>query len=155
MTVPVSALALSMCHHLMMCLPLAAMLFGAGTFLGYRGRGLERGVLPGLLAGVLPLIGMSVAHLGGHTCGPGLCSSTCLLACTVAGLLAGFLATRLFPGHADVNGQRLGVVTVGALTLAMGCAATGLGGTLGLMVGVFFGLAPQLSRAPSSPTRSG
>lgn len=151
-TLPVSALALALCHRPMQCIGMAAALFVVVAVLAWRGQGFLRGVVPGLLAGALPLAGMGLARLGGHACDHHFCADTCLPACLAGGLVAGLLASRLSTRHGgdEHEGQGIdlragvGMLTVGGVTLAMGCMASGLGGVFGLATGVALGLAPGM-----------
>ena len=73
------------------------MLFVSGAFLLWRGQTLHRAVLPGLLAGVIPLTFAIMANRG-HACAGGHCSTWCLPACIAGGVVAGlavsWFATR-------------------------------------------------------------
>lgn len=150
-TVPVSGLALVLCHHPLHCVAIAAVLFVVVAALVWRGEGFGRGVVPGLLAGALPLAGMGLARLGGHACNHHFCTDTCLPACLAGGLVAGLLAARVSTRRAGDEASsgidlRAGasMLVVGGVTLAMGCMASGLGGVFGLATGVALGLAPGM-----------
>lgn len=151
-TLPVSALALALCHHPWRCVAVAAALFVLVVVLAWRGQGWLRGVAPGLLAGALPLAGMGVARLAGHQCMHGFCTDTCLPACLAGAIAAGLVAARLSARRDDEVAQGVGIdgravtgmLLVGGVTLTMGCMASGLGGVFGLAAGVGLGLAPGM-----------
>lgn len=154
-TLPVSALALALCHHPWRCVSVSVALFVLVGALAWRGEAWLRGVMPGLLAGALPLAGMGVARLAGHDCMHGFCTDTCLPACLAGGIAAGLVAARVsarrgedaLPSGVGVGVEGRGVLSmlmVGGVTLTMGCMASGLGGVFGLAAGVGLGLAPGM-----------
>lgn len=130
--------------------PTSALLFGGllfvtGTILLWWGRTLQRAVLPGVLAGLIPL-SLSLAANLGHGCATGRCSTLCLPACSLGGVVAGFIVST----YAARRGQGMpflaGAALVSVLTGAMGCACIGSSGVLGLVAGFAVGLLPQLAR---------
>jgi hypothetical protein len=146
---PLTLLSASLCHHRAGLAPIGIALFAVITGLVWRGGPTGRGAVPGLVAGAMPLVGLALARLGGHDCVHGqLCVEVCLPACLVGGLLAGMLATAVSGPQMSHDLRswpyRLAFLAVGTLTTALGCAAVGLGGSLGLIAGVALGVMPTL-----------
>ena len=118
-----------------------SLLFVSGAFLLWRGQTLHRAVLPGLLAGVIPLVFALVANRG-HACAGGHCSTWCLPACTAGGVVAG-LAISWFATKRKLDWRFfVGASAVSLLTGAMGCSCIGYSGVIGLGVGFLAGAAP-------------
>lgn len=146
---PLTLLSASLCHHRAGLAPMGLALFALVAGFVWRGGPLGRGALPGLVAGAMPLVGLALARLGGHDCMHGaLCIEVCLPACLVGGLIAGMLATAVSGPQMSHDLRswpyRLSFLAVGSLTTALGCAAVGLGGSLGLIAGVALGVTPTL-----------
>jgi len=118
-----------------------SMLFLSGAFLLWRGQTMHRAVLPGLLAGVIPLAFALMANRG-HSCAGGHCSTWCLPACIAGGVVAGFMVS--FIAHKRGLDWRffLGASAVSLLTGAMGCACIGYSGVIGLGAGFLAGAVP-------------
>ena len=117
-----------------------SLLFVSGAFLLWRGQTLHRAVLPGLLAGVIPLACALVANRG-HACAGGHCSTWCLPACTAGGVVAG-LAISWFATKRGLDWRFfLGASAVSLLTGAMGCSCIGYSGVIGLGAGFIAGAA--------------
>ena len=130
---------------------LGAALFGIGTTLLWYGRDAARGVLPGVLAGLLPFAAALCAPRM-HMCMGHSCMSVCLLACGGAGLVAG-AGLGLVWRNSKRGRVALGVAaTVTLITGTIGCACAGYGGVLGMAVGFLLGLLP-LARARPSATQ--
>jgi len=126
-------------------LVLGALMFATGVTLLWRGQAVGRAVLPGFLAGLIPLSLALWANLT-HGCTGDHCSSLCLPACAVGGVAAGLavstVALRLRQGWRFW----LGAAAISMLTAAMGCACVGYTGVLGLGAGFSVGFAPQALR---------
>lgn len=130
--------------------PESALLFGAATFvigalLLWYGREPQKAVLPGVAAGLVPLI-MALAANRMHYCGPDGCSSLCVPACTLGGVVAGLVVARV--GHTRRAGAWywLSASSLALLTGAMGCSCVGYSGIAGLGAGFIVGLVPVLAR---------
>lgn len=122
-----------------------SMLFAAGSFLLWHGRTMHRAVLPGLLAGLIPLTCALVANHG-HACSGGHCGSWCLPACTVGGVTAG-LVVSWFAMRRGLDWRFwLGASAISLLTGAMGCSCIGYSGVLGLAGGFFSASLPWVIR---------
>ena len=122
---------------------LATMSVG-GLMLWY-GRDPQRAVLPGIAAGLVPLVFALCAN-NIHTCGPDGCTTFCAPACAVGGIVAGLAVAGIG------NQRRAGIsfwLTGSALALltgAMGCACIGYSGVVGLGLGFIAGVVPGLIR---------
>jgi hypothetical protein len=118
---------------------------GVGAFMLWYGRDPQRAVLPGVAAGLVPLVlALCANHV--HACGSSSCSSLCVPACAFGGLVAGLAV-------ASVGNQRkapvwfwLSASSLALLTGAMGCACIGYAGVAGLGVGFAVGVVPGLLR---------
>lgn len=126
-------------------LAFGAALFAAGVFLLWRGRALQRAVLPGVLAGLVPLAFSLTANLV-HGCASGHCGSYCVPACSAGGLLAGAIVSTFAVRRRMPWSFWLAAGALSLMTGAMGCACIGYSGVLGLAAGFSVGLAPQLLR---------
>ncbi|MEO8179943.1 MAG: hypothetical protein ABI895_14005 [Deltaproteobacteria bacterium] len=130
--------------------PLATLCFGLGTaalgaWLLWQGRDSQRAVLPGVLAGLIPLA-LSLCANQLHHCGPGGCSSFCAPACTLGGAVAGLAIGSVGSRRQLGVWFWLGASSLALATGAMGCSCAGYLGTLGLGVGFALGTLPGLLR---------
>ncbi len=130
--------------------PTSALLFGGllfvtGVLLLWWGRTLQRAVLPGVLAGLIPL-SLSLAANLGHGCAAGHCSTLCLPACSLGGVVAGFIVSTYAVRQGHGMAFFAGAALVSVLTGAMGCSCIGSSGVVGLVAGFAAGLLPQLAR---------
>lgn len=142
----VIGLACSVAHR-----PMSALVFGVataavGAFMLWYGRDPQRAVLPGIAAGMVPLVFALCANRIGHVCTDSSCMMMCLPACTLGGVVAGLAV-------ASVGNQRraglafwLSASGLALLTGAMGCSCIGYAGVAGLAVGYVAGLVPTLLR---------
>jgi hypothetical protein len=125
-------------------LALGAATFVFGSGLLWYGRDLRRAVLPGFIAGVVPLTLALCANHFGHACTGESCLSLCLPACVAGGLVAGLAVAAA--GHRGRHGASFWVAASGLalLTGAMGCACVGYSGIAGLAIGLAAGLVPGI-----------
>jgi hypothetical protein len=109
----------------------------------WRGESWSRGVVPGLLAGALPLAVPLVVHATGHVCQGGRClmSTWCLVAGVGGGLLLGLLAGRLREANAT---PLVAASLIAGLLGSVGCLAYGLVGLAGMAAGMAAGALPVL-----------
>jgi hypothetical protein len=141
----VVAVATAVARH-----PSATGAFGIGAFIAgavmlWYGRDPKRAVLPGILAGFVPLaLALCTSHM--HGCMGDGCMMMCVPACSVGGLVAGLAV-------ASVGNQRragavfwLSASALALLTGAMGCACVGYSGVAGLAIGFAAGVVPGLLR---------
>ncbi len=142
---PVVLVATAIARH-----PSVTGAFGIGAFIAgaamlWFGRDPKRAVLPGVLAGFVPLaLVLCTSHM--HGCMGDGCMMMCVPACSVGGLVAGLAVASVG------NRRRAGVVfwlsasALALLTGAMGCACVGYFGVAGLAVGFAAGVVPGLLR---------
>lgn len=108
----------------------------------WRGRVAGRAVLPGVLAGLVPLTLAFAAQSYGHVCSGSECYSLCVPACTSGGFLAGLVIARLGRNVASpVRFWALAALLAG-LEGSLGCSCVGFGGVLGLGVGLIVTFVP-------------
>jgi hypothetical protein len=119
--------------------------FLLGVVLLWYGRDLKRAVLPGVLAGLVPLT-FAICASHWHHCDGETCTTLCMQACAAGGVLAGLgvsaVSGRMRSGAAfwlPASGLTL-------LTGAMGCSCVGYGGVVGLVIGYGLGVLPGLLR---------
>lgn len=122
-----------------------SLLFLSGSFLLWRGRTLHRAVLPGLLAGLIPLACALMANRG-HMCAGGHCSTWCLPACISGGVVAGLVVSWVATKRGLDWRFWVGASAISLLTGAMGCACIGYSGVVGLTAGFLGGTVPLLVR---------
>lgn len=120
------------------------VLFALGVVMLWYGREPKRAVLPGLAAGVVPLVLVLCARQVGHFCTGTSCTSLCIQACAVGGILAGLAVARV--GHSRNGGLGFWVAasSVAILTGAMACSCLGISGIAGLALGYAAGTVPVL-----------
>ncbi|HEY6562592.1 MAG TPA: hypothetical protein VI072_35235 [Polyangiaceae bacterium] len=123
-----------------------AILFATGVTLLWYGRDLRRAVLPGIVAGIVPLAFALCANEIGHACTGSGCMSLCIPACTLGGLAAG-LGVALVAGRARRGaGFWIGASALALSTGAMGCVCMGYAGIAGLTVGYAAAVFPFAAR---------
>ena len=106
---------------------------------------MHRAVLPGLLAGVIPLTFAIMANRGLPDAG-GHCSTWCLPVCIAGGVVAG-LAVSWFATRRGLDWRFFaGATAVSLLTGAMGCSCIGYAGVIGLGAGFAAGALPWAVR---------
>jgi len=141
----VIAVAVALARH-----PSATAAFGLAAFLVglvllWYGRDVRRAVLPGVTAGLVPLVLALCANHVHHCTGDG-CMMLCVPACAVGGLAAGLAVAGIG------NQRRAGVAFwlpasgLALLTGAMGCSCVGYAGVVGLGLGYAAGLVPGALR---------
>jgi hypothetical protein len=111
----------------------------------WRGGDVGRGVRPGLLAGLAPLLLPAVAC--GHTCIGGMCvllPAVCVVGGTLSGLVVSGFAFRALPPRPLVLSSAF---VVAGLVGSLGCLLLGLSGVVGMAAGMALGAAP-LAWAP-------
>lgn len=125
-------------------LAIGSAMFVSGATLLWYGRDLRRAVLPGVIAGMVPLVFALCANHFGHGCTGDRCVMLCVPACTLGGLVAGLAVAAV--GHRGRHGFRFWGAASGLalLTGSMGCACVGYSGVAGLAIGFAAGLVPAL-----------
>ncbi len=125
-------------------LPLGVALLGLAAFSLHRGGLFGRAVLPGIVAGIFPLLLAFAARACGHVCMGDSCMSLCVPACSMGGLVAG--AGLAWLGLRTKMAPTFFVAAFGftLLTGALGCSCVGSAGVLGLFAGLVVPLLPAL-----------
>lgn len=130
-----------------------AFAFGAASFILsavmlWYGRDPQRAVLPGALAGIVPVIlTLCVNRL--HECDGGSCATVCMPVSVVGGALAGLVVVSWARGRSGVS-FAVSASTIALLTGAIGCSCAGHSGLLGLVLGYAVGMAPKALRVLTS-----
>lgn len=118
----------------------------------WQGKHFEKAVIPGVLAGLIPLSLALLARSYGHVCTGSECVSLCLPACSVGGVAAGMLVTR----HAKRSSKGITAAAIsGSLALligSLGCSCAGYSGVLGMLLGLL--IAPAFQGAALLLTRN-
>jgi hypothetical protein len=141
---PLAGLTLLCCPDPARSLVAGFGLVAAVTLCLWRGEALQRGVRPGLIAGVVPLTIPFVAQITGHMCQAGRClldPTVCILSGIAGGVALGVFAPRPREAHG------IPLVTaslIAGLTGSVGCWMYGLVGIGGMVVGLVAGAAPVL-----------
>jgi hypothetical protein len=144
LALPLIALSWLACRNLAGTLVSGGALFSLCVFARWRGGALARGVAPGLLAGVMPLLG-PIVTLGLHSCSDGTCCSTFLFACFAGGLAGGALAGAWLSRREPLELPAVAAaLSIAALTGALGCLIAGVGGVVGMGLGLLAGSVPAI-----------
>jgi len=127
--------------HPHVMLVVGASAFALGAALLWFGREPARAVLPGLVAGLLPLwLALCSRHLG-HVCTDTECMSMCLPVCAAGGVLAGLVVSW----YGALRGRKVWFwVSASGMTLltgAVGATCAGYQGVLTVAAGYGLGLA--------------
>jgi hypothetical protein len=130
-------------HRLSYVVALGVALFAFGVVLLWYGKQLKRAVLPGVAAGVVPLVFALCAYLGRSTMGHGD-MTICIAACFVGGILAGVLIDYVYLRSNHGLGFWLAAVSMSLLTGALGCSCAGVFGLAGMAVGLAITTVPAL-----------
>lgn len=130
--------------------PVSTLGFGLATVCGgvlmlWYGREPQKAVLPGVVAGLVPLVfALSANHLS--ACGADGCGSLCVPACALGGVVAGLAVASVGNQRKAGLGFWVSASALALLTGAMGCACIGYTGVLGLGAGFGAGVVPGLLR---------
>jgi hypothetical protein len=143
---PLPALALGCGCQPRTTLVAGALFIAAAAFCFWRGGDFRRGAVPGIAAGIVPLLAPSVCQAAcTHGCRPEMVAMM-PLACGAGGLAGGLLLALLAPRPA-VEGVRPFVVAciLAMLGGAVGCLAYGAAGLAILIAGLSIGALPVLA----------
>jgi len=102
----------------------------------WRGQALGRAVVPGVLAGLVPMALAFGTMRFGHVCTSGGCVSLCVPVCSVGALLAGLWLARVSRAKEHPRRGLAAGVAIALLTGALGCVAVGSGALVGLVLGI-------------------
>jgi hypothetical protein len=122
-------------------------IYAAGALLLWYGREPAKAVLPGVLAGLVPLcFSLCASHMG-HVCTGDHCYALCVPACTAGGLGAGILVARF--GLKQARGMWFWLFASGLalVTGSLGCSCVGYSGLIGLNLSYGLGLLPGVVKA--------
>ena len=122
-------------------------LFVLGVVMLWHGRELKRSVLPGLGAGLIPLVAVLCVHHFEPCCTDAHCAqcmAMCLPACAAGGLGAGLVVAGVGLRRRRGLWFWLAASGVALSTGAMGCICVGLAGLGGLGAGYACGFLPGL-----------
>jgi hypothetical protein len=122
-------------HRVEYAMVFGSALFAVGVVLLWYGHDIRRAVIPGVLAGLVPLVFALCAKRMGHACTGDGCMTLCVPACAAGGFLAGIVINVAWFRHGRYFGFWLAASAVTLLTGAMGCACTGVLGLVGLTLG--------------------
>jgi hypothetical protein len=146
----IALLAASGAYRPLFVLGFGSAAFLLGAFMFWYGREAQRALLPGLVAGLVPLVCALGANKIGHLCMGDRCLQVCLAACAVGGLAAGLVVARAARAHAvrGAASREAGPMfwaaasTLALLTGLIGCSCVGYSGALGLLLGFASGAGP-------------
>ncbi|MGE0548631.1 MAG: hypothetical protein AB7O24_12730 [Kofleriaceae bacterium] len=111
--------------------------------LGWRGGAWRRGAVAGVVAGLPPLIAPSIVFAvtqGGHCASCETSASLpCMIACFATSSLVGIAVGYRAIVEPMPRRFAIAAITTAALTGLLGCATTGFGGALGIVIGLVAG----------------
>jgi hypothetical protein len=130
-------------------IPLAVgvTLYAASAGLLWWGRTPGRGVLPGLVFGLVPLGAALLSSSHGHTCIGPACFHVCTVACFAGGLVAGLLTARVAARSPNPMALFLSAASVAFLTGVIGGACMGVYPVIGMGVAIALGVLPVALRS--------
>lgn len=111
-------------------------LLAAGVASLWFGHDFDRGLAPGVLAGLVPLAAVNCAVRIGHACTGTSCRSLCLTACALGGVAAGLLIGAWAVRRTATAAMWGAAGTAALLTGTMGCSCAGLTGVAALGLGL-------------------
>jgi len=141
----VVAISLALTHRSSSTLLFGIAALSVGAVMLWYGRDLQRAVLPGAAAGLVPLT-LALCANRFHNCGAESCASLCIPACVLGGVVAGLAVASVGNQRRAGAGFWLSASGVALLTGSMGCACVGYSGVVGLALGYTAGVVPGLMR---------
>jgi hypothetical protein len=142
-----AALVAVVVGHASLPLAIGVTLYAASVGLLWWGRAPGRGVLPGLVFGLVPLAAALISSFHGHACVGAACFRVCTLACFGGGLVAGLLIARVAVRSTNPVVLFLSAASVAFLTGVTGGACMGVYPVIGMAVAIGFGFVPVLLRS--------
>jgi len=142
-----AALVALIVRQVSMPLAIGVALYAASVGLLWWGRAPGRGVLPGLVFGLVPLAAALFANFHGHACIGAACFRVCTLTCFSGGLVAGLLIARVALRSPNPLALFLSAGSVAFLTGVIGGACMGVYPVIGMAVALAFGLVPVALRS--------
>lgn len=135
--VPLVALSMCVSGGPKLALSAGILLAALAVCLRARGQAYGRALMPGLLAGTVPLLLPMALRASGHCCVAGVCWPGCMMACIGGGLVAGLAVGITAAGQNEQRGAYLiSAVSVAGLTGALGCAVVGVAGLVGMALAI-------------------
>lgn len=126
-------------------LPFGVALFLAGVVALWYGREPKRAVLPGITAGLIPVVLTLGALRIGDFCFGDRCATACMAACVVGGVGAGVAVGLVGMRRRSGLSFWLAASVLAMLTGAMSCVCLGYSGLVGLAAGYGVGILPALA----------
>ena len=145
-----AALVALLMGQMSMPLVIGLVLYAASVGLLWWGRAPGRGVLPGLVYGLLPLGAALIANAHGHSCIGFACFRMCTLICFGGGLAAGLLIARLAVRSPNPSALFLSAASVAFLTGIIGGACMGIYPVIGMAIAIIAGFVPVALRSRST-----
>jgi len=142
---PLPALALGCGCQPRTTLVAGALFLAAAAFCFWRGGDYRRGAVPGIAAGIVPLLAPSVCQAAcTHGCRPEM-MALMPLACGAGGLAGGLLLAFLAPRPTEGVRPFMVACVLAMLGGAVGCLAYGAAGLAILVAGLSIGALPRLA----------
>jgi hypothetical protein len=133
--VPMVVLSLLVCQQPGLSGLGGSVLLSLAVGFRWRGGALGRAVLPGLLAGSVPLVLPVLMRSSGHCCIGGACWSICMLGCVAGGVLAGVAVGVASRAEQEGRWAFLSAATlIAGLSGLLGCAVVGTAGIVGMVI---------------------
>jgi hypothetical protein len=130
-------------HRFGYTLAFGSALFALGVGLLWYGRSAKQAVLPGVAAGLVPLL-FALCAKQAHGCVGDHCMMFCVPACLAGGVIAGIVVGSVGVRKGRGLGFWFAASGVTLLTGAMGCACVGVPGLIGLALGYAVTTVPAL-----------
>ena len=142
-----AALVALIVRQMSMPLAIGVALYAASAGLLWWGRAPGRGVLPGLVFGLIPLAAAVLANFYGDTCVGAECMRMCILTCFGGGLVAGLLIARLAVRSPNPIALFLSAASVALLTGVIGGACMGIYPVIGMAIAIGVSFLPVALRS--------
>ena len=130
------ALAVAISARATVALALAAALLITGAVALWWGRSVERAVVPGGVAGLVPFALAHAAQAYGHVCTGSACYSVCMPACAVGGVVAGLFIWRVVRRRYSARPSWIAAGLFASLVGSLGCSCAGNHGVMALVAGM-------------------
>jgi hypothetical protein len=143
----VAAVVSVLVHQASIPLALGVALYAASVALLWWGRVPGRGVLPGLVFGLVPLAAAVIAYFYGQDCVGAGCYRVCTVVCFGGGLVAGLLVARIAVRSPTPIALFVSAASVAFLTGIIGGACMGLYPVIGMAVAIAIGFLPVALRS--------
>jgi hypothetical protein len=146
--VPIAVLSGVVVREAVWATAVGVALFALVTVLSWRGQSYGRAVMPGLLAGSVPLVLPLALRSTGLCCVGGVCLPLCMLACTMGGLVAGIsLGLRSAAEKAERWTFLAAATAIAALSGGLGCVMVGTAGIVGMAIAMLVTALPTAMAA--------